>query len=93
MRTIEWASAFKRDYKRTKAGQRYLNIDKLLAEVVERLANDKPLPRKNQDHALSGEWASLRECHVRPDLLLIYERFEGSLRLVRLGSHCELFRK
>ena len=51
-----------------------------------------PLPERNRDHALSGNWSGYRECHVRPDLLLIYEMAEGVLRLIRLGSHSELFR-
>ena len=60
-------------------------------EVVNRLAADEPLPRRNVDHPLTGEWKDHRDCHVRPDLVLIY-RLDGadSLELVRLGSHSEL---
>lgn len=50
------------------------------------------MPGRNRDHGLSGNWTGFRECHVKPDLLLIYEKPEGVLRLVRLGSHSELFR-
>lgn len=46
---------------------------------------------RHRDHVLSGNWAAVRECHIKPDLLLIYEKPEGLLRLIRLGSHSELF--
>jgi mRNA interferase YafQ len=50
------------------------------------------LPESNRDHALSGDWAGYRECHVKPDLLLIYRKVDqATLRLARLGSHSELF--
>jgi mRNA interferase YafQ len=66
-------------------------LDALLMEVVNLLAADAPLPRRNFDHALSGEWSDCRDCHVRPDLVLIYRKPDGgSLELVRLGSHSEL---
>ena len=93
MRTIERATAFKRDYKRIKATPRYSkDIDELLSAVVERLATDHALPFRNRDHELSGNWNGYRECHLKPDLLLLYRKpAAGTLRLVRLGSHSELF--
>lgn len=52
----------------------------------------KALPEKNLDHGLSGEWNGYRECHIKPDLLLIYKKPDQfTLRLARLGSHSELF--
>lgn len=58
------------------------------------LVADTPLPPKNRDHALRGEWAGFRDCHIRPDLVLIYRKFEPSmLEFDRLGSHSELFKK
>jgi mRNA interferase YafQ len=60
-------------------------------EVVEMLAEDRPLPRNNSDHPLTGEWKDHRDCHIRPDLVLIYRKpDDASLELVRLGSHSEL---
>lgn len=60
-------------------------------DVVNRLAADTALPRRNFDHPLSGEWNDHRDCHIRPDLILIYRKpDQGSLGLVRLGSHSEL---
>ena len=59
---------------------------------MERLVSDMVLPESNRDHALSGDWAGYRECHVKPDLLLIYRKVDqATLRLARLGSHSELF--
>jgi len=92
MRTIERTNAFKRDFKREKAGQHRKKLDALVVEVVGKLANDEPLPATNHDHSLSGEWGDHRECHLRPDLLLIYRKPDDErLQLVRLGSHSELF--
>lgn len=61
------------------------------ATVIYYLINDHEIPKKYRDHALSGEWSGFRECHIKPDLLLIYETGEDSIQLVRLGSHSELF--
>ena len=61
------------------------------ATVIYYLINDHEIPSKYRDHALSGEWSGFRECHIKPDLLLIYETGEDSIQLVRLGSHSELF--
>ena len=86
MRTIERSSAFKRDFKK------HGDIDAALIEVLYKLLNDDPLPEKYRDHSLIGDWDGYRECHVKPDLLLIYKMSdENTLRLARLGSHSELF--
>ena len=85
MRTIERSSAFKRDFKK------HGDIDAALIEVLYKLLNDDPLPEKYRDHSLIGDWDSYRECHVKPDLLLIYKQpDENTLRLARFGSHSEL---
>ena len=93
MRTIERASAFKRDYKRVKAAPRHSkDVDALVSSVVALLLVDQVLPEGNRDHALSGDWDGYRECHIKPDLLLIYRKPDAdTLRLARLGSHSELF--
>ncbi len=91
MRTIERTTQFKRDYKRESRGQHRASLDADLASVVEALARDEPLAARFRDHALSGNWSDHRDCHVKPDLILIYQRAEpDTLRLVRLGSHSEL---
>ena len=52
---------------------------------------NQPLDQKYQDHPLSGQWSDHRDCHVKPDLILIYRKSEDHiLQLVRLGSHSEL---
>lgn len=93
MRTIDRSSAFKRDFKRVMATPRHSkDVGSLLPEILKLLLVDEPLPEKNRDHALSGDWAGYRECHVKPDLLLIYRKPDAdTLRLARLGSHSELF--
>lgn len=93
MRTIERSSAFKRDYKKVKATPRYSkNLDLLLSTIFSFLLTEQALPDSNRDHALSGDWDGYRECHVKPDLLLIYKKLDPhKLRLARLGSHSELF--
>ncbi len=53
--------------------------------------NDTTLAERYRDYALSGEWTGYRDCHVKPDVVLIYETpDDDTLRLVRLGSHSEL---
>lgn len=89
MRQIVQTTRFKRDYKKIAASHRYSSKDFL--EVVELLAQDKPLPAKYSDHGLVGEWKGFRECHIKPDWLLIYQKRDKSLVLVRTGSHSELF--
>jgi mRNA interferase YafQ len=92
MRRIELTGAFRRDFKREKRGQHRRDIDSLVSDVVSLLAEDKPLPAKNRDHRLSGGWDDHRECHLKPDLLLIYRKPDPQvLQLVRMGSHSELF--
>jgi mRNA interferase YafQ len=93
MRTIERSSVFKRDYKRAKATPRHRNdVDSLVSAVVTLLVSDEILPANMHDHALSGDWSGCRECHLKPDLLLIYRKPGGdTVRLARLGSHSELF--
>jgi len=91
MRTVKYTTRFKRDYRREKSGQLGKKLDALLMEVVDLLAADTPLPRRNVDHPLTGDWADHRDCHIRPDLILIYRKpDDDSLELIRLGSHSEL---
>jgi mRNA interferase YafQ len=91
MRIVEYTSRFKRDYRREKSGQHGKKLDNFLMDVVDMLAADQPLPRRNFDHSLTGEWSDHRDCHIRPDLVLIYRKpDDSSLELVRLGSHSEL---
>ncbi len=91
MRTIERTGQFKRDYRRTTRGRYRATLDADLVPVLVALANDRLLEPRHRDHALTGEWKDYRDCHVKPDLVLIYQRPDAdTLRLVRLGSHSEL---
>lgn len=92
MRRIELTTAFRRDFKREKRGHYRSDLDSIISRIVTLLTEDKPLPDRNRDHALTGEWRDHRECHLKPDLLLIYRKPDASvLQLVRMGSHSELF--
>ena len=91
MRTIEWTSQFKRDYKREGKGQHRATLDVELFPIVDVLANDQLLDPRYRDHALTGEWKDYRDCHIKPDMVLIYRKPDDVvLQLVRLGSHSEL---
>jgi mRNA interferase YafQ len=91
MRGIKYTSRYKRDYRREKSGVLGKKLDKLLMDAVNLLAADELLPQRYFDHALVGEWKDFRDCHLRPDLVLIYRKPDAdSLELVRLGSHSEL---
>jgi mRNA interferase YafQ len=92
MRSIERSTAFKRDIKREAKGLYRTILDADLVPVLLALASDEALEPRHRDHDLSGDWSGYRECHVKPDLLLICRKTENDLlRLARLGSHSELF--
>jgi mRNA interferase YafQ len=94
MRTIKRSTSFKKDFKRVLATPRHAqDAPQLLQAVLTLLVEDKPLPENCRDHALVSNWKDRRECHLKPDLLLIYKQQEdsGVLELIRLGSHSELF--
>ena len=92
MRTIERSSAFKRDFKREIRGKHKATLESDLTNVLVLLVQDLPLGSHYRDHDLSGHWGGYRECHIKPDLLLIYRKVDGAiLRLARLGSHSKLF--
>ena len=94
MRTAVYKTLYKRDFKREYRDS-YKNLlaqGREVDRVIWMLANDIQLPPKYRDHSLIGTWKGSRECHIRPDLLLVY-RYEGDDELVleRLGSHGEIF--
>ncbi len=93
MRTINWSNSIKKDYRRVKANSLHAHdLDGLLEAVLDLLVEDKALPISCRDHNLIGDWKNHRECHLKADLLLIYQKIGTDvLRLIRLGSHSELF--
>ena len=91
MRTIRRTAAFKRDYKRVRKGRFARSLDAELASILTELVADRDLAWRHHDHELAGAWKDHRDCHVRPDLVLIYRKPDAEhLDLVRLGSHSEL---
>lgn len=91
MRTIEQTGQFRRDYKREIKSTHRRALESDFIAVVTALANDQPLAEKHRDHALAGEWKDHRDCHIKPDLVLIYRKpDDASVQLVRLGSHSTL---
>ncbi|MBN8808184.1 MAG: type II toxin-antitoxin system YafQ family toxin [Sphingomonas sp.] len=92
MRTIERSTRFKRDVKRELKGRHRTTLEADLVAVLSALLADQPLDPRYKDHALTGDWVGYRDCHIKPDLVLIYAKPDDDvLRLARLGSHSEVF--
>jgi mRNA interferase YafQ len=101
-RDVEFTTRFKRDFKREKKGRHRGTIETDLMSAVALLADDLALPVHFVDHALTGNWKDHRDCHLKPDLVLIYRKIDPRhtkpsgeaqwplLQLVRLGSHSQL---
>jgi mRNA interferase YafQ len=91
MRTIERTTQFKRDFKRESKGRHRATLVADVTAIVIELQHDRPLAARFRDHALTGDWKDHRDCHVKPDLVLIYRLHDlDTLQLVRIGSHSEL---
>jgi mRNA interferase YafQ len=91
MRRIERTVQFKRDYKKALKGAYRSTLDDMFIPILMALLGDQPLAPRYRDHALVGNWKDHRDCHIKPDLVLIYQRPDAdTIRLVRLGSHSEL---
>ncbi len=92
-RLLKETSQFKTDKRRIKGAGCY-DWEKMRA-IVKELMNDRPLDVKQHDHDLSGEYEGARECHIEPDWLLVYDKdgpvTTGTLKLIRTGTHSELF--
>ena len=91
MRAIKRTAQFRRDFKRVKRSTHGSHIDETLLAALELLAADAPLPTRYVDHAMKGTFSDCRDCHLRPDLVLVYrKRGNDALELVRIGSHAQL---
>ena len=92
MLNVRYTVQFKKDYKL--AVKRGYN-PKELEKVIDLLKTGEPLPQIYKDHPLSGEWKNYRDCHIRPDWILIYRVIEDSLilELSITGTHSDLFKK
>ena len=90
MLDLVYTSQFKKDYKL--AQKRHVDIDELF-KVISMLQKQELLPEEKRDHSLVGNYKGYRECHVRPDLLLIYKIKKEKLELLlfRIGTHSDLY--
>lgn len=82
------SNKFKKHYPKRVVNQ---EDDTIFAFVAENLLNQKPLEPKFKDHRLSGDFNHCRECHIKNDLLLIYQVLDDELRLIDIGTHSQLF--
>lgn len=93
MLNINYTTKFKKDFKK-QSGK--LNFEDLYVfyQVIEKLRNKEALEPKFADHPLDGNYAKCRDCHIKPDLVLIYyiDKEKNELLLMRLNSHSELFK-
>ncbi len=85
MKKIKTTRQFDKDLK--KAG-----LVSELIDVLSSLVNGEPIKEKYQDHQLKGNLKQYRECHIKPDLLLVYEIFDNYVKLIALDSHSNLFK-
>ena len=88
MLRLNASSRFKRDLKLCQKRRLDLN---LLQKAIDTLRIPAPLPEKNRDHLLTGDYIGCRECHIQPNWLLIYQINKDELYLVRTGTHTDLF--
>ncbi len=79
---------FKRSYKKLKLTDKE---DLAYIDIVYNLLCGIDLVDKYKDHQLKGDMKEFRECHIKPDLLLVYMLDDDTLKLVDIGSHTELF--
>ncbi len=92
-RKADYTKQFAKDWHSLNGSGRY-DMARLKAVIVLLIVNDAPLPPEWKDHALTGDWADHRECHVGGDFLLIYtlDEKENLIVFTRAGTHSELFR-
>lgn len=85
---VKFSRRFKKSFKKF---DRKIQDD--ILSMLELLANDVSLEAKYKDHKLIGDYKDCRECHIKPDLLLIYKKENKNLILICLaiGSHADLF--
>lgn len=84
---------FKRDYKRELIGKHKADFELIFDTVLDFLLEGKKVPKEFNDHQLIGDWKGFRECHLKPDLLLVYKITNGEVLLARVGSHTQIFKK
>ena len=87
---VQYSKEFRKGLNKLKNDKNSLN---LVRNIIKKLANNEILESKYKDHKLIGKYAGFRECHIKPDLLLIYKKENKTLILVciAIGSHSDLF--
>ena len=90
MRTLRYTAQFRKDFKRM--SKRGAELHKLRA-VIEMLVGEEELEAQYKDHPLQGKFSDARDCHISPDWILIYAIVGKELRLIRTGTHADLFAK
>ena len=83
MRKIKTSRRFDKDLQK-------FGLSAPLIDVLGHLLHGSRLPEKYRDHALTGNWQDYRDCHIKPDLILLYRLEAENVTLIRLGSHSEL---
>lgn len=86
---LYWTKSFRKDVKRMKKRGNDFTAFK---EILKNLNNGNPIPEKYYPHSLRGKWKGFNECHIEPDWLLIWRKEKDFVKLVRTGSHSDLFR-
>jgi mRNA interferase YafQ len=89
-RAADYARPFRKDWERLSRSGRF-DMKRLKEVMLLLIANDAPLGAEWLDHALKGDWADHRECHVGGDFLLIYMADDTQITFVRAGTHADLF--
>lgn len=89
MYNLEYSTQFKKDFKKITK----MPIPDIIevGNIISKIQRNETLDPKNVDHSLTGNWSGFRDCHIKPDLVLIYRIFDGQLQLARIGSHSDLF--
>jgi mRNA interferase YafQ len=91
MRSLNKTSKFKKDYRRVSRTPQHRDIEIRLPAILNLLVTDTELPERYADHPLKGKRKGQRDCHIKPDLVLIYEKVgDDLLILCELGSHSEI---
>lgn len=87
---IKKSKEFEKDYRRELKNNRRKTFKEDLIQVIDLLKNGEPLPDRMFDHALHGALKNKRDCHIYPDLVLVYHVADNVITLARLGSHAQL---
>lgn len=90
MKNFSYSKACKRDLKKLALTPEIL-MSAEMVEVMYLLQNNLPLPEKYKDHPLTGNWDGFRDCHIKNDLVLIYQIRGEEIHFARLNTHAEVF--